>query len=283
MQKIAIVTDTNSGIKSSDESKHLYVVPMPLTIDGEEYFEGQNIEHKEFFEKQIDGANIKSAQPAVGIVEDIWKNLLEKYDSLIYIPMSSALSSSCESAIASSKNFDGKVLVVDNKRISCSLKVSVENALKLAKEEKNLEEIASYLEKESSESIIYISIPTLTYLKKGGRLTPAAALLGTMLSIKPVLQIQQGKLDSFAKCFTFNACKIKMINALKKDIETKFEGKNIKVFLAHTNIPDEAEIFKAQLENALNKKVEILDELPLSISCHIGPGAIACGCAVTLD
>ena len=136
---------------------------------------------------------------------------------------------------------------------------------------------------ECLDSTIYISIPTLTYLKKGGRLTPAAAILGTMLSIKPVLQIQRGKLDSFAKCFTFNSCKVKMIQALKKDIETRFANKKVKYFIAHTDIPTEAEAFKEQLETALNVKVDILDELPLSISCHIGPGAIACGCAISIE
>ena len=280
MKNIAIVTDTNSGFKENDENNNLFVIPMPIMIDGEEYFEGENINSAEFFEKQVNGANIKTAQPAIGIVEETWKEILKTYDKIIHIPMSSALSSSCESAIASAQEFNGRVIVVDNKRISCSLKASIENAIQLAKNGLSAEDIASKLVETSHDSTIYISIPTLTYLKKGGRLTPAAAILGTMLSIKPVLQIQQGKLDSFAKCFTFNACKVKMISALKKDIETRFKDMQIKVFIAHTNILEEAEKFKEQLEKEINLPVEIIDELPLSIACHIGPGALGCGCSL---
>ena len=249
---------------------------MPITIDGEEYFEGKDISHKDFFEKQVSGANIKTAQPAVGFVEEFWENLLKDYDSIIYVPMSSALSSSCESAKASAEKYGGKVIVVDNKQISCSLKLAIQNASLLQKQGKSAQEIAESLMGECLDSTIYISIPTLTYLKKGGRLTPAAAILGTMLSIKPVLQIQRGKLDSFAKCFTFNSCKVKMIQALKKDIETRFANKKVKYFIAHTDIPTEAEAFKEQLETALNVaslKVQVVPTSTVPLQLNVNEGS----------
>lgn len=285
MQKIAILTDTNSGIMQNEPNNHLYVIPMPVIIDGEEYFEGENINHQDFYAKQVAGANIKTSQPSIGKVNDVWDYLLKEYENIIYIPMSSALSSSCSSALAEAKTekYKGKVFVIDNKRISCAQKTAVQEACNMAKQDKNTSDIVEYLEKTQAQNTIYISIPDLKYLKKGGRLTPAAAILGTMLSIKPVLQIQQGKLDSFAKCFTFNACKAKMLSALQKDIETRFVGKKVKVFIAHTNNLELAQEYKKTIENALNKPVEILDELSISIACHIGPGALACGCAIFND
>ena len=285
MSKIAILTDTNSGIMQNELDKDLYVVSMPVIIDGEEYFEGENINHQDFYKKQIEGANIKTSQPSIGIVNECWEKLLKEYDYVIYLPMSSALSSSCQSAKAEAEDqkFKGKVFVVDNKRISCALKVSVYQACDLVKQGKEVQEVVDFLDKSQAENTIYISIPDLKYLKKGGRLTPAAALLGTMLSIKPVLQIQQGKLDSFAKCFSFNACKVKMLNALQKDILTRFAGKKVKLFIAHTNNLEMALAYKQTLEQTLNQPVEIVDELPVSIAVHIGSGSLACGCAVVYD
>ena len=283
MQKIAILTDTNSGIMQDNAENNLFVIPMPVLIDGEEFFEGENLTHEEFYIKQTSGANIKTSQPAIGNVEEYWQKLLKTYDYVIYMPMSSALSSSCETATSAAQEYNGKVVVIDNRRISCAQKIAVQHACELVKQGKTLEEIVTYLNQTQAENTIYISIPDLKYLKKGGRLTPAAAILGTMLSIKPVLQIQQGKLDSFAKCFSFNACKIKMLTALKKDIQTRFEGKKVEVFIAHTNNLSLAQEYKKYLEQELNCNVEILDELAISIACHIGPGALACGCAVALQ
>ena len=285
MQNIAILTDTNSGIMQDEPEQNLYVIPMPVIIDGDEYFEGKNITHPDFYVKQTGGSNIKTSQPSVGIVNEMWDKLLQDYENIIYIPMSSALSSSCQSALSEAQNskYKGKVWVVDNKRISCAQKTAAYEACKLAKRKLSVQEIVKYLLDTQKENTIYISIPDLKYLKKGGRLTPAAAILGTMLSIKPVLTIQNGKLDSFAKCFTFNACKVKMLNALKKDIETRFAGKKIKVFMAYTQNLEQALDFKKTIEETLHLPVEIVDELSISIAVHIGPGALACGCAIDCD
>ncbi len=280
MKKIAIVTDSNSGIQKDDKEQGLFVVPMPMVIDGEEYFENVNISYDEFYEKQIGGSDIKTAQPSVGDIQEIWDNVLKDFDCIIHIPMSSALSSTYDTAKALAQDYEGKVYVVDNKRIACSLKLSVKEALHMAKQGKEAEEIVKYLEDTKELTSIYISIPTLAYLKKGGRLTPAAALLGTMLSIKPVLQIQQGKLDSFAKCFSVNATRVKIISALKKDLETRFADKKVTVFVAFTKDKEECEKFVKQLESEIGQKVEIVDDLSLSIAVHIGPGVIACGCSV---
>ena len=284
MHKVAILTDTNSGIMEDNDEKGLFVIPMPININGNEYFEGLNISNDEFYQQQTSGADIKTSMPSLFTLEEIWNKILANYETIVYLPMSSALSSACEKAtILSQEKFLDKVFVADIKRISCSLKIATENALTLAKQGLSAKEILEHLDSTKEDDTIYISIPTLTYLKKGGRLTPAASIVGTMLSIKPVLQIQRGKLDSFAKCFAFNACKIKMKNALKKDIETRLANKDLKFFVAHTRNLEQAQQFAKELEQDLNITIDIIDELPLSIATHIGPGSLACGCSVILN
>ncbi len=285
--KVAVVTDTNSGI-TPEEAKKLgvTVVPMPFLINDEEFFEDVTLTQQQFYEKLMSGANVSTSQPNIYSVMDIWQEILKTYDQLIYIPMSSGLSNSCETAQNFAKEFEGKVEVVDNKRISVTQKQSVIDAVNLTKQGKTAAEIKEYLLNTSMNASIYIMVPTLTYLKKGGRVTPAAAAIGTLLKIKPVLQIQGAKLDKFCQVMTLNQAKRKMIDQILKDIETRFkdlvEQNRFKIFMAYTYDKEKCLEFANEANEALKKynlKVELVDPLSLSVSCHIGPGAIAiAGC-----
>lgn len=284
--KVAIVTDSNSGI-TPDYAKEIgvTVIPMPFLIDGEEYFEEVNLSQPEFYEKLLAGADVSTSQPSIYNVMDIWKDLLNEYDEIVHIPMSSGLSASCETATGFAKEFNGKVHVVDNKRISITQKQSVLDAVKLAKEGKTAKEIADFLMDTSMKSSIYIMVSTLKYLKKGGRVTPAAAAIGSLLKIKPVLQIQGAKLDKFGQVMSYGQGKKKMIDQVIKDIETRFTKEladgNLKIYMAYTHNEERCLEFKAEAEEALkqyNLKVEMIDPLSLSVSCHIGDGAIAIAC-----
>lgn len=286
MLKIAVVTDSNAGItqKEAEELKDVFVVPMPFTIDGEEYFEDINLTQDEFYKKLTDNADISTSQPSIGSVTELWEDLLTKYDQIVHIPMSSSLSMTCETAKNFAQNYDGKIQVVDNQRISVTQKQSVLDALNLAKEGKNAQEIKEYLEKTKRDSSIYIMVNTLKYLKKGGRVTPAAAAIGTLLKIKPVLQIQGGKLDQFAKVLNEKVAKLKMINAIKKDLKDRFsqyvENNEMLLFVAYTNCKDKAVIFADEIRKEIpNVPLVYVDPLSLSVACHIGDGAIAVACA----
>lgn len=286
MAKIAVVTDSNSGItqKEAENLKDVFVVPMPFTIDGEEYFEDISLSQDEFYKKLTDNADISTSQPSIGSVTELWDNLLLKYDQIVHIPMSSSLSMTCETAKNFSKDYNGKVQVVDNQRISVTLKQSVIDALEMAREGKSAEEIKEYLEITRRDSSIYIMVNTLKYLKKGGRVTPAAAAIGTLLKIKPVLQIQGGKLDQFAKVLNEKVAKLKMINAIKKDLKDRFsqyvENNEMLLFVAYTNCKDKALIFADEIRKEIpNVPLVYVDPLSLSVACHIGDGAIAVACA----
>lgn len=281
--KVAVVTDSNSGITQAEAEKiqNLRVIPMPFMIDDEEYFEDINLTQEEFYKKLFDeNANISTSQPAIGAVTELWDELLKEYDCVVHITMSSGLSMSCETASNFAKDYNGRVQVVDNKRISVTQKQSVYDALKLASEGRSGEEIKSILEKTSKDSSIYIMVSTLKYLKKGGRITPAAAAIGTLLKIKPVLQIQGGKLDTYVKVMNEKVAKQKMIDAIKKDIETRFAGLyasgELVLALAHTNCPEKIEVFAKEVKEAFpDLQVKYVDPLSLSVSCHIGAGALA--------
>lgn len=285
--KVAVVTDTNSGI-TPEQAKELgvTVVPMPFLINDEEFYEDVNLNQQQFYEKLMSGANVSTSQPNIYNVMDIWQEVLKTNDQLVYIPMSSGLSNSCETATNFAKEFNGKVEVVDNKRISVTQKQSVIDAVNLAKQGKTAAEIKEYLLNTSMNASIYIMVPTLTYLKKGGRVTPAAAAIGTLLKIKPVLQIQGAKLDKFCQVLTINQAKSKMLNQIIKDIETRFkdlvEQNRFKIFMAYTYDKEKCLEFANEANEALKKynlKVELIDPLSLSVSCHIGPGALAiAGC-----
>ncbi len=284
---VAIVTDSNSGITQQEAAKlGCTVVPMPFLINEEEFFEEMNLSQEEFYSKLLNGAEVSTSQPNIFNIVELWKDLLTKYDEIVHIPMSSELSASMETATAYAKEFNGKVQVVDNHRISVTQKQSVLDALALAKEGKSAKEIKSWLEKTSYDSSIYIMVTTLKYLKKGGRITPAAAALGSLLKIKPVLQIQGGKLDKFCQVLSYTQGKKKMIDQLVNDIEQRFkqfqEDKKLKVYIAYTYLQDKAMEFKNEVEKALERydiKIEIVAPLSLSVACHIGDGAIAVACA----
>lgn len=286
--KVAIVTDSNSGISQS-EAKELgvCVVPMPVLIDGELYYEDLTLTQAQFYEKLKSDAQVSTSQPNPIDVGDIWDKILKDYDEIVYIPMSSGLSETCNTLshyAETEPRFKDKVFVVDNQRISITQRQSVSDALKLAEEGKSGKEIAAWLIETKMSASIYIMVDTLKYLKKGGRLTPAVAAIGTLLKIKPVLQIQGFKLDQYAKVRKLADAKTTIINAIKKDIDTRFKDEfaagKMQISVAHTENFEEAEKFKAELEEAFNTQVVFVDPLSLSVSCHIGPGALAAACMI---
>ena len=280
LSRIAIVTDSNSGI-TQEQGRELgiSIVPMPFDINGETYFEDITLTQKEFYEKLKEGADIGTSQPSIENIMNLWKDLLREHEEVVHIPMSSGLSGACETALAFSRDFDGKVHVVNNQRVSVTQRQSVLDAIYLASQGKTGSEIKEVLETERFESSIYIMVDTLKYLKKGGRVTPAAAALGTLLRLKPVLQIQGEKLDAFAKARTVKQAKTMMINAVKKDLEERFsnycEEGTMMLAIAHTDNEEAAQEFKKEVEEAIPGYEIYVDKLSLSISCHIGPGSLA--------
>lgn len=287
MSKVAIMTDSNSGITQA-ESKELgvYVLPMPFYIDEQMYYEDIDLTQEQFYEKLSQDCEITTSMPLVGDVTDKWEELLKEYDEIVYIPMSSGLSSSCETAYMLAQEYDGKVQVVNNQRISVTMRQSVMDAVELMKRGKNASEIKEILEAEKFESSIYIMLDTLYYLKKGGRITPAAAALGTLLKLKPVLQIQGEKLDAFAKARTVKQAKNIMIETMKKDFEERFnspDGAKMHLEIAYTKDLEVAEEFKKEVEEAFPNNEIVMNPLSLSVSCHIGPGALAIACSKKID
>ena len=287
MAKVAIVTDSNSGITQA-EAKNLgvFVLPMPFMINDETYFEDVNLNQEEFYRRLRDGANICTSQPSPESVVDLWKKLLEEYDEIVHIPMSSGLSGSCQSAMMLAEDYDGKVQVVNNQRISVTQRQSALDALALKEKGFSAKEIKDILEEDKMNSSIYIMLDTLYYLKKGGRITPAAAALGTLLKIKPVLQIQGEKLDAFAKARTVNQGKTIMLNAIRSDMEKRFGGatpENIWLQIAYTKDLDAALAFKQEVEAAFPGFDIAMAPLSLSVACHIGPGSLAVACCKKLQ
>ena len=286
--KTAIVTDSNSGITQSEAEKlGVTVIPMPVLIDEDLYYEDLTLSQEQFYEKLKSDASVSTSQPNPVDVGETWSKLLKDYDAIICIPMSSGLSETCRTLshyAESEEQFKGKIFVVDNQRISCTQRQSVYDAMKMANEGKSAQEIYDYLMQTKMQSSIYITVATLKYLKKGGRLTPAVAAIGTLLKIKPVLQIQGEKLDQYAKVRKMTDAKATMIKAVKHDMETRFadlraQGK-MNLFIAHTENLAEAEKFKEEvLEEFPDIEVAFIDPLSLSVSCHIGPGSLAILCA----
>ena len=283
MSKVIVMTDSNSGITQA-EAKELGVVvlPMPFYIDGQMYYEDIDLTQEQFYEKLKAGGEISTSMPLVGNVIEKWDELLKEYDEIVYIPMSSGLSSSCETAFMLSQEYDGKVQVVNNQRISVTMRQSVLDDKMLAEQGKSAEEIKDILEEVKLESSIYIMVDTLEYLKKGGRITPAAAALGTLLKLKPILQIQGEKLDSFAKARTLKQAKSIMIESMKNDFETRFnspDGSDINLALAYTYDKETAEAFAEEVKEAFPNNEIVMQPLSLSVACHIGPGSIAIACS----
>lgn len=286
MSKVAILTDSNSGITQEEaEQAGIYVFPTPVYINDEVFYEGVDLTTDQFFARQAEGAEIKTSMPVVGDVIDKWESLLEEYDEVVYIPLSSGLSSSCETAIMLAEDYDGKVQVVNNQRISVTMKLSVYDAKKLADAGKFATEIKEILEAMKFESTIYIMVDTLEYLKKGGRITPAAAAIGSLLKIKPVLQIRGEKLDSFAKARTVKQAKQIMMDAIAKDMDEVLHdptGENTIIAMAHTQNEEEIAKFKAEVEERFPGHDIFVDPLSLVVSSHIGPGALAVTCTKKL-
>lgn len=282
-EKIAIVTDSNSGISQKlAEEYGIFVLPMPFLIDGDTFYEDISLSQPEFYEKLANDAEISTSQPLVGDVLDLWDRILKEYDTLVHIPMSSGLSGSCATAITLAEDYEDKVFVVNNQRISVTQRQSVLDAMELVKAGKSAREIRDLLEEVKYESSIYIMMDTLKYLKKGGRITPAAAAIATVLRIRPVLQIQGEKLDAFAKARSEKLGKGIMIDAMRKDIETRFDG-DVNVFVAHTNNDVAASEFSELIRKELGVAVSYCDPLSLSVACHIGPGALAVACSRKID
>ncbi len=286
MSKTIIVTDSNSGITQEEGKKlGIYVIPMPFTINGEEFLEEISITQDKFFELLENDVDVKTSQPSEYYLEELWTKLLKDYECVIYIPMTSGLSGTCENAKQYAKKYDGKVLVVDNLRISVPQKISVYEAVKMVNQGKSPIEIKNYLEARKDKYSIYITLSTLKYLRKGGRLTPAAAALGDMFKLKPILYSRGQRFDKCAITRSMNQAKKKMINKIKEDLKTEFkeeyqQGK-IAMLVAYSKIEDEALKFKAEIEKEFpNMKVLYIDPLSLSIACHTGAGTLGIGICV---
>ena len=285
MPKIAVMTDSNSGIMPGDgKYPDIHVLPMPVIIDEKIYYEGIDISHTDFYRMQSSRANITTSQPSPGDVTSMWKELLRTYDQVVFIPMSSGLSNTCQTAamLSGDEEFAGRVFVVNNRRISVPQLQSVLDAQILARDGKSGGEIRDILEKEALDASIYIAVDTLEYLKKGGRITPAAAAIGTVLRLKPVLTIQGDKLDSFAKARGMKSAFRTMLGAVKEDISSRFsqlkDDELVKVGIANTEMEsDKLEMFKEEMKNNFPDMELVYSPLTMSIGTHTGPGALGIG------
>lgn len=289
MLKTAIVTDSNSGITQA-EGKELgiTVLPMPFYINEKMYYEDIDLTQEQFYQMLQDGASISTSQPVVANLLELWDHLLETYDEIVHIPMSSGLSGSCETAMALAREYHGRVEVVNNQRISVTQRQSVMDAITLAGHGKTAREIREYLELTKMDSSIYIMVDTLNYLKKGGRITPAAAALGTLLRLKPVLQIQGEKLDAFAKARNVKQAKKLMIEAIHNDCIKRFgsdeTGSHMWIHMAYTGTDTTAiHEFRDEVAAEFPNHDIIVNPLSLSVACHIGPGALAVTCTKMMD
>ncbi len=276
---VRVITDSNSGISPEQGRKQgIGVVPMPFFVDGKEYFEEVSITRDDFFRCMAQGAEISTSQPSPEGLTELWTETLKLYDEIVYIPMSGGLSGSVMTAKYLAEEFGGRVQVVDNRRISCTQKMSVLQAAELARQGKSALEIRQRLEAAALDCSIYIAVDTLTYLKKGGRVTPAGAAIATMLSLKPVLQIQGDKLDAYAKVRGMKAAQEKMLAAVEADMNGRFAGRQCSIKGAFTCTRAEAKAWRSQIAERFPRHKISLDPLPLSISCHIGPGSMAIVC-----
>ena len=279
MSKVCIITDSNSGITQS-ESKELgiVVIPMLFYINEVQHFEDIDMTQEEFYEALMDEkTEVSTSQPSPDTIMQTWRENLEEYDEIVHIPMSSGISSSCATAmmLAQEEEFEGKVFVVDNQRISVTQRRSVQQAKELAERGYSAKEIHDILFRDKFQSSIYIMVNTLKYLRKGGRLTPAVAAIGTVLRIKPVLQIQGEKLDSYAKVKTLKQAKTTMLKAIRSDFEKRFSDEEMEIDIAYTYDKAEADKFKEEILREYPNAKVYMDPLSLSVSCHIGPGALA--------
>ncbi len=277
-KKVAIVSDTNCGITLEEAKDYgVYLVTMPFVVDGEEFFEYKTMNHAEFFEKLRAGADVSTSMPSPADLLDMWDELLKEYDEIVYIPMSSGLSGSCNAAMSFAEDYDGKVKVVDNKRISVIMRQAVLEAKYMADNGKSADEIWSYLEEDGLNASIYVAVDTLEYLKKSGRVTAAGAAIGAVLNIKPVLQIQGGKLDAYKKVRGMNQATKAMIEGIKNDRENRFAGKEVVIRAAYAGNEDAKNAWAEALKGEFPDMEIEMNALPISICCHTGEGAIGIG------
>lgn len=286
MDRIAIVTDSNSGITQEEGKKlGISVIPMPFTVDGKEYLEDISITQEEFFELLDKDAEVTTSQPSLIYLEELWQNLLSSYERIIYIPMSSGLSATCENAKKLAERFGGKVSVADNLRISVPQKISVYEAAGMVNEGKSAEEILEHLENTKGKCSIYLAVSVLKYLKKGGRITPAAAALGDMLKLKPILYTRGQSFDKFAVTLSMAQAKKKMIQQIKKELDTEFRSEyeqgTMALLVAYSRYKEEGVRFAKEIEREFPAmKVLYVDPLSLSVACHTGDGALGIGICV---
>lgn len=279
--RTAIVTDTNCGMTAAEaEELGVHLIPMPFFIGGETYYEGKDITFDLFFEKMRAGVDVSTSQPAPETVTGLWEELLRDHDAILHFAMSSGLSGTCQTATALAQEYGGRVQVVDDHRISVTLMQSIRNAKVLLDQGKTAQEVKVILEEEGYEASIYIALSTLDNLKKSGRITAAGAAMAAVLSIKPVLQIQGGKLDAYKKVRGFNQAKKVMIEALSKDLDSRFQETNVQLFVAYSGAdPEVGEKWKVEVEKAFPGWTVECCPLPLSICCHTGEGGVGIGCA----
>ena len=285
-KRLCIATDTNCCFSKEEiEANELKVLSMEFLIDGKIYKEGIDLTHEEFYRFLENDVNVSTSQPTPFALQEFFDEILKEYEEVVYIPMSSGLSKACENAIIFAQDYNGKVQVVNNRRISVTQKASVMMAVKLKEQGKSASEIKKILEDDQYNSTIYITMETMKYLVKGGRCTPAAAAAGKLLKLKPILKIYGDKLDKY-EIFnrTIVKAKLTMIEAMKNDFNTRFkefyDNGEMELYIAHTNNAHQAEIFKEEVEQAFpGIKINVIDELSLVVSCHIGPGSLALGSA----
>ena len=279
-KKVAIVSDTNCGITLGDAKElGIYLVTMPFFVDGEEYFEYKTMNHGMFFEKLRDGAEVSTSMPSPADLLDTWEELLKEYDEVVYIPMSSGLSGSCHAAMGFAEDYDGKVQVVDNQRISVIMRMAILQAKYMAEQGKSASEIKEYLEEDALNAAVYVAVNTLEYLKKSGRVTPAAAAIGSVLNIKPVLQIQGGKLDAYKKVRGMNQATKAMFEGIRLEMDNRFAGKEVVIRAAYSGDETVKETWANAIKEEFPDMTIEMDMLPISICCHTGEGAMGIGIA----
>ncbi len=282
MVQIAVMTDTNSGMTPEEARQAgVFLLAMPFTVDGRECFEHLDISHEEFYRLQLSGAQISSSQPAPAALLDMWDTILEQHDALVYIPMTSGLSGSYATAAGFAADYDGRVVVVDNRRISVPLKQAVLEAVRLRDAGKTAREIADRLMEKALDSRIYITVEDLSYLKKTGRITPTVAAVGTVLNIKPVMKILDGKLDMHCKVRGMKQARQTMLDAVRADLEGDFAGKKVMIAAAYSGDREQGEQWAQVVRESFPDHPFLSDPLPLSIGCHVGPGAL--GAAILAD
>ena len=278
MEKIGIITDTNSGMTVQEARDcGVALMPMPFTVNGREYVENVNMGYEEFFERLAGGASVATSQPSPEEVTACWEKALETCDRLIYIPMSSALSSSCQSAALFAEDYGGRVIVVDNHRISITQKQSVYDAVRWRDAGLDADQIARNLMDTAMDASIYLTVDDLKYLKRGGRITPSVAAVAMVLNIKPVLQIQGGKLDTYRKVRGLHAAQHTMVEAVRRDLETRFADTPVLLRTAYTGDADVGRVWNTQVQQQFPQFHVTGDPLPISIACHVGPGVLAMG------